>query len=319
LNSRQIIKHFTGKKIAVLMGGRSGEREVSLRSGRNVLEALKRQGLQAVGVDAGLDLGTELRSKKINAAFVILHGRYGEDGTVQGLLEMMDIPYTGSGVLASALAMNKVFSKKIFTEQGIPTPEYCWAGPQQDPKTAAHEAVDDLELPLVIKPVDEGSSLGVSIAKSQEQAVKSFVQVHKKYGQVMAERFIQGMNVTVGILGCGSKARALPVLELVPKNEFYDYQAKYTGGLTEFHVPARLPGVIYTSTQQVTLQAHQALGCHGWSRVDAIVDRSGTVYILEVNTNPGMTDLSDMPAEAKAEGMEYDQLVLEILDSARKR
>ena len=319
MNSRQIIKHFTGQKIAVLMGGRSGERQVSLRSGQNVLEALKRQGLQAVGIDAGLNLGTELRSKKIAAAFVILHGRYGEDGTVQGLLEMMDIPYTGSGVLASALAINKVFSKKIFTEQGIPTPEYCWAGPLQDPKTSAHQAVDNLELPLVIKPVDEGSSLGVSIAKTQEQAVKSFIQVHKKYGQVMAERFIQGMNVTVGILGCGAKARALPVLELVPKNEFYDYQAKYTGGLTEFHVPARLPGSIYAKAQQVTLQAHQALGCHGWSRVDAIVDRLGTVYILEVNTNPGMTDLSDLPAEAKAEGMGYDQLVLEILNSARKR
>jgi D-alanine-D-alanine ligase len=135
----------------------------------------------------------------------------------------------------------------------------------------------------------------------------------------MAERFIQGMNVTVGILGCGSKARALPVLELVPKNEFYDYQAKYTGGMTEFHVPARLPGSIYAKTQQVTLKAHQALGCHGWSRVDAIVDRSGTVYVLEVNTSPGMTDLSDLPAEAKAEGLEYDHLVLEILDSARKR
>ena len=319
MNSRQIIKHFAGKKIAVLMGGRSGEREVSLRSGRNVLEALKRQGLQAAGIDVGLDLGTELRSKKIDAAFVILHGKYGEDGTVQGLLEMMDIPYTGSGVLASALAMNKVFSKKIFTGQAIPTPEYCWSGPQQDPKTAARQAVDDLGLPLVIKPVDEGSSLGVSIVKNQEQAVKSFIQVHKKYGQVMAERFIQGMNVTVGILGCGLKTRALPVLELVSKNEFYDYQAKYTGGMTEFHVPARLPGSIYAKTQQVTLQAHQALGCHGWSRVDAIVDRSGTVYILEVNTNPGMTDLSDLPAEAKAEGMEYDQVVLEILDSARKR
>jgi len=319
LNSRRIIKHFTGQKIAVLMGGRSGEREVSLRSGQNVLEAIKRQGLQAVGIDAGMDLGTELRNKEIDAAFVILHGRYGEDGTVQGMLEMMGIPYTGSGVLASALAMNKVFSKKIFIEQGIPTPEYCWAGALHDPRSAAHQATDELGLPLVIKPVDEGSSLGVSIAKSQGQAVRSFTQVHKKYGQVMAERFIQGMNVTVGILGYGAKTRALPVLELVPKNEFYDYQAKYTGGLTEFHVPARLPGSIYAKVQQVTLQAHQALGCHGWSRVDAIVDRSGTVYILEVNTNPGMTDLSDLPAEAKAEGMDYDQLVLEILDSARNR
>jgi len=319
LNSRQIVKYFAGKKIAVLMGGRSGEREVSLRSGQNVLEAFKRQGLPAVGIDAGLDLGAELRHKKIDTAFVILHGKFGEDGTVQGLLEMMDIQYTGSGVLASALAMNKVFSKKIFTEQGIPTPEYCWAGPQQDPKSAATEAIDELGLPLVIKPIDEGSSLGVSIAKSQGQTVKSFTHIHKKYGQVMAERFIQGMNVTVGILGCGFKARALPVLELVPKNEFYDYQAKYTGGMTEFHVPARLPGSIYIKTQQAALQAHHALGCHGWSRVDAIVDRSGTVYILEVNTNPGMTDLSDLPAEAKAEGMEYDQLVLEILDSAKRR
>jgi D-alanine-D-alanine ligase len=316
---KNIIKHFTGKKIAVLMGGRSGEREVSLRSGQNVLVALKRQGLDAVGIDVDIDVASELRNKRADAAFVILHGRYGEDGTIQGLLEMMDIPYTGSGVMSSALAMHKIYSKKIFQQEGIATPEYCWIKPDEDPKQGAQEAIDLLDLPLVIKPPEEGSSLGVTIAKSESQAVKDIAAVHKKYGQVMAERFIEGMNVTVGMLGCGPAARALPVLELVPKNEFYDYHAKYTSGMTEFHVPARLPGNLYKKTQQATLAAHHALGCHGWSRVDAIVDRSGTVYILEVNTAPGMTDLSDLPAEAKADGLEYDQVVLEILDSARRR
>jgi D-alanine-D-alanine ligase len=316
---KNIIKHFTGKKIAVLMGGRSGEREVSLRSGKNVLDALKRQGLDAVGIDVDIDVASELRNKRADVAFIILHGRYGEDGTIQGLLEMMDIPYTGSGVMSSALAMHKIYSKKIFQQEGIATPEYCWVKSEDDPKKGAQEAIDLLDLPLVIKPPEEGSSLGVTIAKSESQAVKDIMTGHKKYGQVMAERFVEGMNVTVGMLGCGPATRALPVLELVPKNEFYDYHAKYTSGMTEFHVPARLPGNIYKKVQQETLAAHHALGCHGWSRVDAIVDRSGTVYILEVNTAPGMTDLSDLPAEAKAEGTEYDQVVLEILDSARKR
>jgi D-alanine-D-alanine ligase len=299
------------------MGGRSGEREVSLRSGRNVLASLKRQGFRAVGIDVGPDVARKLSALKIEVAFIILHGRYGEDGTIQGLLEMMGIPYTGSGVLASALAMHKGYSKKIFKEQGIPTPEFLWIDRGDDPVRAAQQAQEELGLPLIIKPLEEGSSIGVSIVKSHRDAVPGFKKLHRKYGGLIAERFISGMNITTGILGNGQKAKALPILELVPKNEFYDFQAKYTKGMTEFIIPARLPGSLYRRAQETALAAHHTLGCHGWSRVDAIVDRAGTPYILEVNTLPGMTDLSDLPAEAKVAGMSYDEVVLTILSSAK--
>jgi len=311
-----IRRRFAKKRIGVLMGGWSGEREVSLRSGGNVLESLKRQGLDAVGIDVGRDIAQQLAKNRVQAAFVILHGPYGEDGTVQGLLEMMGIPYTGSGVLASALAMHKGYSKKIFQESGVPTPNYCWVGRYQEEKPDPEHCLEMLGLPVVIKPAAEGSSLGVSIAKSPEQAVRDVRAVLKKYGEAIVERYVPGMAVTTGVLGTDSKSRALPVLELVPKNEFYDYKAKYTKGMTEFHVPARLPGAVYRKAQATAVAAHRALGCRGWSRVDAIVDRAGTPWVLEVNTLPGMTDLSDLPAEAAAEGMDYDRLVLEILDSA---
>ena len=311
-----IKRRFSRKKIGVLMGGWSGERQVSLRSGQNVLASLKRQGLKAVAIDVGRDVAAKLVEKKIQVAFVILHGPYGEDGTIQGLLEIMGIPYTGSGVLASALAMHKGYSKKIFQEAGIPTPNYCWLKKEEPPVEAVCRSLEMLELPLILKPLAEGSSIGVSIARTREQAEKGIKNLLRKYGEALVEKFIQGMTVTTGVLGTGGRARALPVLELVPKNEFYDFKAKYTPGLTEFHVPARLPGAIYRRTQEAAVAAHQALGCRGWSRVDAIVDRSGTPWVLEVNTLPGMTDLSDLPAEAAAEGMDYDRLVLEILNSA---
>ena len=317
MSTGSIKKKFANKKIGVLMGGRSGERKISLRSGKNVLAALKRQGLKAVGIDVGPDVARKLISQKIEVAFVILHGKYGEDGTIQGLLEMMNIPFTGSGVLASALAMHKGYSKKIFKEEGIPTPEFLWVKSGDDLEKAAYQAQDELGLPLIIKPLEEGSSIGVAIVKNYQDAVAGFIKLHRKYGELIAERFIPGMNITVGILGSGQRARALPILELIPKNEFYDFKAKYTKGMTEFIIPARLPGSLYRKAQETALAAHHVLGCNGWSRVDAIVDRAGTPFILEVNTLPGMTDLSDLPAEAKVEGMSYDDVVLEILASAK--
>jgi D-alanine-D-alanine ligase len=312
-----IKKRFSGKKIAVLMGGRSGEREVSLRSGKNVLAALKRQKMNAIGIDTGPDIAQKLTAGKVDVAFIILHGKYGEDGTIQGLLELMDIPYTGSGVLASALAMHKGYSKKIFKEAGISTPDFNLVGKEDNPVNAACQAFEELGFPLVVKPLEEGSSIGVSIVKSQNETKTAFKKLHRKYGGLIAERFIPGMHITTGILGNGHKARALPILELVPKGEFYDFRSKYTKGMTEFIIPARLPGIIYSKAQEMSLAAHHVLGCNGWSRVDAIVDRAGTPYILEVNTLPGMTDISDLPAEAKVEGMSYDDVVLNILDSAR--
>ncbi len=305
-------------RIGVLMGGTSREREISLRSGRNVLAALQRKGLDAVGLDVDAEIAQGLRRQKVEVAFVVLHGKPGEDGTIQGLLELIGIPYTGSGVLASALALNKLASKKLFEREGIPTPPYAFL-PRSN-STPLASLPRRLGLPLVVKPIEEGSSYGVAILHQAKELAPSLRRQHREYGDLLAEKFIPGMTATVGILGCGAKARALPVLELVPKNEFYDLEAKYTPGLTEFVIPARLPQKLYHKLQEQALRAHRALGCHGFSRVDAIVDtKRGTPYILEVNTIPGMTDLSDLPAEANAAGISYDELVLEMLESALLR
>jgi len=306
---------FRHKRIGVLMGGTSRERKVSLRSGANVLAALRRKGFDAQGIDVDSDIAAALRRKRIEVAFIVLHGKPGEDGTIQGLLELMGIPYTGSGVLASALALNKPASKKIFMEEGIPTPPYVFL--PKDNSVPIPSLARTLGLPFVLKPIEEGSSYGVVILHREKEIAPSLKRHHREYGDLLAEGFIPGMTATVGILGCGPKVRALPALELVPKKEFYDLEAKYTPGLTEFIIPARLTKKLYQALQDLALRAHQSLGCHGFSRVDAIVDaQRGKPYILEVNTIPGMTDLSDLPAEANAAGISYDELVLEMLESA---
>jgi D-alanine-D-alanine ligase len=310
------LKH---KKIGVLMGGLSGEREVSLRSGANCLRALLSKGYDAVPMDAIRDVAQCLDEQQIEVAFLALHGRYGEDGTIQGLLEIMGIPYTGSGVLASALGMNKVAAKKVVAGSGLQTPAYSEVD-EDEPTAAAAERIEaELSLPVMLKPVEEGSSLGVAKCGDRATLRSSIETARADYGAVFAECFVSGREITVGVLEQQEGLQVLPILELVPKNEFYDYQAKYTPGLTEFHVPARLPGAVYRKVQETAVLAHRVLGCHGWSRVDAIVDRAGTPFVLEVNTLPGMTNLSDLPAEAQAEDMSYDQLVLEILDSALTR
>jgi D-alanine-D-alanine ligase len=274
--------------------------------------------LDAAGIDVDADIARALRRRKIELAFIVLHGKPGEDGTIQGLLELMGIPYTGSGVLASALALNKLASKKIFESEGIPTPSYAFL--PKDNSTPLAPLMRRLGLPLVLKPLEEGSSFGVVILHKEKEVAPSVKKQHREYGDLLAERYIPGMNATVGILGCGREARALPVLELVSKKEFYDLEAKYTPGLTEFIIPARLPQRLYQELQDQALRAHRALGCHGFSRVDAIVDTNkGKLYILEVNTIPGMTDLSDLPAEANACSLSYDDLVLEMLESALLR
>jgi D-alanine-D-alanine ligase len=313
-----LLRQLKRKRIGVLMGGTSREREVSLRSGGNVLAALKRKGFEAVGLDVDVDIALALRKRTIEVAFIVLHGKPGEDGTIQGLLELMGIPFTGSGVLASALALNKLASKKVFLSEGIPTPPYAFL--PKNNSTPIPSVTKNLGFPLVFKPLEEGSSYGVVIVHKATEVAGSLRKQHREYGDLLAEKYISGMTVTVGILGCGEKTRALPVLELVPKNAFYDLEAKYTPGLTEFIIPARLPQGLYRELQEQALSAHRALGCHGFSRVDGIVDlKRGKLYILEVNTIPGMTNLSDLPAEANAAGISYDELVLEMLSSALLR
>ncbi len=304
------------KTIGVLMGGLSGEREVSLRSGRNCLGALLASGYRAVAIDALQDVGRRIEDAGVEVAFLALHGRYGEDGTIQGLLEVMGVPYTGSGVLASALGMNKVAAKKVVAGSGLPTPDYCEVAPDESAAAAAGRIEARLGLPVMLKPEQEGSSLGVSKCKTAEQLESCIEAGRAEFGKMFAERFVAGAEITVGVIEREGRLEALPILELVPKNEFYDYHAKYTEGMTEFILPARLEPKVYAEAQRAAVAVFAAIGCRGYSRVDMMVDQAGVPWFVEVNTLPGMTELSDLPAQARAAGISYEELVETILLTA---
>ncbi len=297
------------RKIGVLMGGLSAERGVSLKSGAAVHQALLAGGYQAVAIDVGRDLAAVLVQEKIEAAFIALHGRYGEDGCVQGLLELLQIPYTGSGVLASALAMHKLYSKQTFTSAGILT------APFHHFRRGQQVRLDDLAfgLPLVVKPVQEGSSVGISIVRRADQMEAALASAFRHDPEILVEQYIKGQEVQIGILDdC-----PIGAIEIVPKNEFYDFEAKYTDGMAEHIFPARLPADLYRKAQQVGLAAHQALGCYGYSRVDLLVTECGECFVLEVNTLPGMTALSLLPEiAAKGAGLPFETLVGRIIESA---
>ncbi len=303
------------KKIAVLLGGKSGERDVSLRSGTNVLDSLKRQGFDVISIDpAEVDLISEIKKNKVGLVYIALHGKFGEDGVVQGLLEHYEIPYTGSKILASALAMNKVATKQILMTEKIPTPLYSRINSNMISDEASR-IERGFPFPLMLKPEEEGSSLGISLVKDPNKFGDVLRETYKKFPQLFVEQYIKGVEITVGVIGT-KDVEALPILELVPKNEFYDFEAKYTKGMTEFVLPARLSEDIYKKAQEIAVLSHKALGCYGVSRVDLIVSEDGTPYVNEINTIPGMTDTSDLPAQAKHIGISFDQLVLKILESA---
>ena len=304
------------KTIGVLMGGLSGEREVSLRSGRNCLRALLANGYRAVEIDALQDVAKRMDAAGVEVAFLAVHGRYAEDGTIQGLLEVMGIPYTGSGVLASALGMNKVAAKKVVAASGLPTPDYHELGADESVAAAALRIKERLGLPVMLKPVQEGSSLGVSKCKTVEQLETCLQEGRAQFGRMFAESFIPGTEITVGVIEREGGLLALPILELVPKNEFYDYEAKYTEGMTEFILPARLEPEVYARAQRTAVAVFEAIGCRGYSRVDMMVDREGVPWFVEVNTLPGMTELSDLPAQAREAGISYEELVETILLTA---
>lgn len=297
------------KKIGVLLGGLSAEREVSLKSGAAVHRALVAQGYNAIAIDVGRDLAAVLEREGIEAAFIALHGRYGEDGCVQGLLELMQIPYTGSGVLASALAMHKRYSKQAFAASGILTaPFRCYR---------RGEAVVPVELPfalpLVVKPVQEGSSVGISIVREERQLAAALELAFRHDDEILVEQYVKGQEVQVGILDDAP----IGAIEIVPRNEFYDFEAKYTDGMAEHIFPARLAPALYEKAQQVGLAAHRALGCRGYSRVDLLVTADGDCFVLEVNTLPGMTALSLLPEiAAKGAGVSFEELVVRIIESA---
>jgi len=309
-------KPFIDKKIGVLMGGTSGEREVSLRSGKGVLESLRRQGYDAVGIDVGPDIDVKIRDSRIDVAFIVLHGRGGEDGTIQGLLEILRIPYTGSGVASSALSMDKHLTKLVLKHHRLPFPETVYIDSSMTFESI-HKMIDSGPgFPVIIKPPTEGSSLGIVVAHNDAELRTETKKLLTEYPVLLAEPFITGKEITVGVIGAGPTLRALPVLELVPKKEFYDFEAKYTKGLTELICPARLDERTTREAQRLAVKTHQALGCHGVSRVDFMVDNADNLFILELNSIPGMTETSDLPEEIKAEGGSYDSLVLEILATA---
>ncbi len=307
------------KCIGVLRGGQSGEREVSLRSGQGVLNALTRQSFDAVSIDPGPDLIGQLREANVNVVFNALHGGAGEDGTIPALLDYAAIPYAGSGMVASALAMNKLLTKRLLRSAGLPTPDFVHVTSQSRLDDQVSAVINQLDLPAVTKPLAEGSSLNVSIPKDEDSLRQALVELLEQYEEGLVERFCGGTEITVGVLGVGESLRALPVLELVPREEFYDYEAKYTKGLTELIAPARISPRATQSAQEIAVQTHQQLGCIGISRVDMHLDEAGQVWIHELNTIPGLTELSDVPAAATAAGMSYDDVILEILASATTR
>lgn len=293
-------------KIAVLMGGISEEREVSLNTGAQVADALEAAGHHPWSVDTG-DVGFigELAEERPDVVFVCLHGRFGEDGTVQGLLEILGLPYVGSGVLASALAMDKVMSKHFFEHQGIASPEYVHLTPGTPYEI---EAITDLlGEKTVVKPANEGSAIGVTIAHTPDELPEAIEKAFGYDDSILVERFVPGVEVTVGVIG-NEDPIALPTLEIVPEHEFYDYDSKYVPGMSAHIIPARVSEDARAECARLSVAAHRALGCRGMSRADMIVAEDGTVYLLEVNTIPGMTRTSLLPDAARAAGIDFPDL-----------
>jgi D-alanine-D-alanine ligase len=307
------VKRFTreelaGRRVGVLMGGLSVEREVSLRSGAAISKALRSLGHTVVDIDVQRDVARRLLDERIDLAFIALHGRYGEDGCIQGLLESMHIPYTGSGVLASAVGMEKVFSKQVFLARGIPTPPYrSFEG--------VSEAIDGLDalpfpLPAVVKPSREGSSVGVFICRTRDAYAEAVEQAAGLAGSILVEQFIAGREIQGAVLD----EAALGAIEIVPAREFYDYEAKYSANSgTKYLFPAPLPAPQYARVNAVCLAAHRALGCRGATRSDCIVTADGDVWLLELNTLPGMTATSLLPKIAAGQGIDFPALCERLL------
>ena len=303
-------------KIAVLCGGRSAEREVSLKSGAQVQEALRGMGHEAVPVDIDTQTWDVLRDGGFDCVFNALHGRFGEDGTVQGMLELLGLPYTGSSVLASALCMDKARANEMMAGAGLDVPEF---EEMEIKEGVAADVVERLVgrygLPLVVKPVREGSTIGITIAKDSEQIASGLVLAARYDRRVLVQRFQSGTEITVGVLATPD-LQVLPTLEIVSDNPVYDYDAKYTAGKSHHIIPARIPEAAREASAQSAGRAFTLLGCSGMARVDIIVDGSGTPWLLEVNTVPGLTALSLLPDAAGAAGIEFDQLVKRLVEHA---
>ncbi len=300
-------------KVGVLLGGKSGERDISLMSGKGVLDALISKGVNAHAFDPGQQAITELAVQKFDRVFIALHGRYGEDGTMQGFLEQMNLPYTGSGVLASALAIDKQATKRLWSGFNLATPRFAMLNANSDWQKIAQ----DLGLPIIVKPAREGSSLGLSKVTKAEDLPAAYALAAKLDRDVMAEQCIIGEELTCPIVGDGENARALPVIRIVAPDSNYDYHNKYFSDDTKYLCPTGLDLALEAKVQELALSAYRALGCKGWGRADVMIDqKTNQPYLLEMNTAPGMTGHSLVPMAAKAAGVEYADLVLWLLSKA---
>ena len=303
-------------RVGVLLGGRSGEREISLMSGNGVLEALLSKGVDAHAFDPGLRCPTELAKEKFDRVFISLHGRYGEDGTIQGLLDLLSLPYTGSGVLASALSIDKIATKQIWLSNGLSTPEF----EELTADSNWNAVVEKLGLPLIVKPAHEGSSLGLTKVKSVDELPAAYELAAGLDKKVIAETCIVGDELTCPLVGQGSTAEALPVIKIIPPQANYDFHHKYFSNETQYLCPTGLAAEVNECVQELALASYKVLGCRTWGRADVMLDqKTGKPYLLEMNTSPGMTSHSLVPMAAKAAGVSYADLVLWLLNQTMQQ
>ncbi len=298
-------------KVGVLFGGRSSEREVSIMSGTGVLNALRSRGVDAHAFDPAVQSLGELEAARFDRVFIALHGRGGEDGAIQGVLETLRIPYTGSGVQASAIAIDKVFTKRIWETHKLPTPRYRMV--ESAERAHLNEVADDLRLPLIVKPPNEGSTIGITRVRGYSDMTHAFELARKYDDAVLAEEFIEGRELTCAILGEGKRAEALPLVEIQAPGANYDYHNKYFGEETKYLCPAPLDAALGESIKALSVRAYNALGARGWGRVDVMLSKHDEPTLLELNTSPGMTGHSLVPIAARAVGTSYEDLVLRIL------
>ncbi|WP_082788967.1 D-alanine--D-alanine ligase [Desulfolucanica intricata] len=307
------------QKIGVLMGGKSAEREVSLRTGEAIYKALTNLGYQTVKIDVHNDVAEQLIKEKIDLAFLALHGKYGEDGCIQGLLEILDIPYTGSNVLSSALAMDKIATKRMLIQAQLPTPDFSLINRNsyynKNKDEICQNIIKALPLPLVVKAPTQGSTIGISFVHQPEQLPSAIENAFKYDSSALIEKYISGIEITASVLG-NDQPEALPLIEIVSATGVYDYEAKYTVGLSEHIIPPRLEQNKQAQIQDLAVKAFMTLGCSGLARVDFIIDEQGNPYILEINTIPGMTETSLAPDAAKAAGISFENLTQKIVELA---
>jgi D-alanine-D-alanine ligase len=304
-------------KVAVLMGGDSAEREISLLSGNGVLAALQSAGVDAHAFDPAERELVELKREGFARCFIALHGRHGEDGTVQGALELLRMPYTGSGVMASAIAMDKVMTKRVWVAEGLPTPRWVSLARDAQSRERVIQVPDELGLPLIVKPAHEGSSIGVTKVAGYSQMQDAVALAARYDDVVLCEEFIEGAELTCPVLGSGDTARALPVIRIEAPEGAYDYQNKYFTDVTQYHVPSGLPPAEEAEIQRIVLAAYRTLDCRGWGRADLMLRASDRKpFLLEMNTSPGMTSHSLVPMSARAAGISYEQLCVTLIADA---